>query len=153
MRRIENPAPSAGFSLFGSYSSRSFGRSGAAAMRMAVGVSLRQRRAKGVSGPRFLGAPIRLPGVPPCSPWGPGAPSACASHPVCRSGPAHVGILADPPTLFCLTALPVAPSPPSHHSPLHVCRNAATGDPGPYLRRGSSGAASFAPRLRRLWPL
>ena len=82
-------------------------------------------------GPLFLGVPIRLPGVMPCAPWGPGAPSAYASHPVCRLGPTHFGTLADPPELFCLAALPIAPSPPSHRSPLHVCRIAATGNPGP----------------------
>ena len=97
---IDKPALFCGIIIIRFAFVASFVRSGAAAVRMVVGVSLCQRRAKGASGPLVLGAPIRLPGVPPCAPWGPGAPSAHASHPVCRPGPAHFGRSADPPTLF-----------------------------------------------------
>lgn len=68
--------------------------------RMVVGVSLCQHREKCLYGPRFLGVPLCLPGVPRNSPWGPEAPSACASHPVCQPGPTHFGTLADPSKLF-----------------------------------------------------
>ena len=64
-----------------------------------VGVSLRRLRHGRTGGPRFLGAPIRLPGVPLWSRWGPGAPSAPAAHPVFRPGPAHFGSSADPSAL------------------------------------------------------
>ena len=45
---------------------------------------------------------------------------------------------------FVDSALPVAPSPPAHHSMLHVRRIATLGTPGPRLWRVVYGASSFA---------
>ena len=75
-------------------------------------------------GPRFLGAPLRLPGAPRKPPWGPGAPSASSAHPVLRPGPAHFGSSADPRLLRAFS--PPVCAPPLRLPPAIACASSAS---------------------------